>query len=77
MKKSDIAMIILIASISAFIAFAIANSLSFFTPPSSGEKVKTISSYSSSVQEPDTAVFHTDALNPTVKTVIGTDSQAN
>lgn len=73
MKKSDIAMIVLIASVSAFLAFAVANSMPMFKPPSQGSKVKTIDAYNDSVEEPDETVFNGDSINPTVKTIIGSD----
>lgn len=71
MKKSDIAMLVLIASVSVMIAFTIANSLSFLKVDDSGVKVKTIEPISAEVTEPDAAVFNKKAINPTVKTVIG------
>lgn len=71
MKKSDIAMIILIASASVLISFAIANQLTFLKPPEAGQKVKTAEAITATVKEPDTAVFNTDALNPTVQTIVG------
>lgn len=77
MKKSDIAMIILIASVSAMIAFAVANAIPMLKPPTGGEKVKTISAYKEDVQTPDPNTFNTNAINPTVKTVIGSDSASN
>lgn len=72
MKKSDLAMIILIASVSALIAFTIANSLPFLKVPSEGGTVKTISKYNEEItNEPSSEVFNANAINPTVKTVIG------
>ena len=71
MKKSDIAMIILIASVSVMVAFFIANSLPFLKVDPKGVTVKTINPVSSDVSEPDKTIFNADAINPTVKTVIG------
>lgn len=71
MKKSDIAMIILIASVSVMVAFFVANSLPFLKLDPDGVKVKTIDAISSEVTPPDTAIFNEKAINPTVKTVIG------
>ena len=73
MKKTDIAMIILIASLSVMVAFTVANALPFLKVDDSGVDVRTIDEVSSDVVEPDTAVFNQDAINPTVKTVIGDD----
>lgn len=77
MKKSDIAMIILIASLSVMVAFLVANQLTFLKPPEKGQKVPTTSKISSTVDEPDPKVFNSDAINPTVQTVIGGSSSGN
>ena len=71
MKKSDIAMVVLIASVSVMISFVIANQISFLKPPQKGEDVKTIEKINPDVAAPDTKVFRADAINPTVQTVIG------
>lgn len=71
MKKSDIAMVVLIASVSVMISFVVANQISFLKPPQKGEDVKTIEKINPDVPEPDTKVFRADAINPTVQTVIG------
>ena len=73
MKKADIAMLILIASVSVMIAFAIANSLPILQVDRSGTTARTIDPISPDVAEPDPAVFNERAINPTVKTVIGDD----
>ncbi len=71
MKKSEIAMIVLIASVSMMAAFAIANSVPFLKVDKAGVKVDQAVELSADVSEPDTRVFNKDAINPTVKTVIG------
>jgi len=71
MKKSDIAMIVLIASASMIISFSIANQLAFLKPPEKGQKVKTIEKINPKVAAPDQKVFRADAINPTIQTVIG------
>ena len=71
MKKTDIAMIILIASITVIVAFVIGNQISFLKPPEAGQKVKTATKISGSVDDPDPKVFNAEAINPTVQTVIG------
>ncbi len=73
MKKTDIAMLIFIASVSVMVAFTIANSLPFLKVDETGVNVKTIEPISAEVAEPDTGVFNSRAINPTVKTVIGKD----
>ena len=77
MKKSDIAMIVLIASVSVMVAFLVANQISFLKPPAKGEKVKVAESISATVTQPDTTIFRSDAINPTVQTVIGGTSTGN
>lgn len=71
MKKTDLAMIILVASVSVLIAFFIANSLPFLKVSDSGEKVKTIEPISAETTEPDPRVFYKGAINPTIETIIG------
>ena len=71
MKKTDVAMINLIAGVSVLVAFFIANSLPFLKLDETGVKVKTIDAISADVKAPDPAVFNDKAINPTVKTVIG------
>lgn len=71
MKKTDIAMIILIASVTVIIAFVVGNQISFLKPPEKGQKVKTTEKISGTVTEPDPKVFNAEAINPTVQTVIG------
>lgn len=66
MKKTDIAMIVLIASVSAGLAYVVANSfLGGITQE--GAKVKTVDAISSSIQPPSNEVFNKDAINPAVK----------
>ena len=71
MKKTDIAMIILIASVSVLVSFAIANNLTFLKPPEKGQKVKVAEKIEATVDEPSQQVFNTNAINPTIQTVIG------
>lgn len=74
MKKSDIAMLILIASLSVVIAFFIANSLPFLKVDQQSAKVPTVEAVPAGIGEesmPSTKVFNKRAINPTVKAVIG------
>ena len=71
MKKTEIAMIILIASISMMVAFFVANSLSFLKLSDAGVEVPTATEFSVEVADPDPAIFNDKAINPTIKTVIG------
>lgn len=76
MKKSDIAMIILIASASALIAYFVASGIfGGFTEDS--VKVKTIDSISSEIVEPDPEIFNKNAINPAVEVQIKSTNQAS
>jgi hypothetical protein len=66
MKKTDLAMIVFIASFSMLIAYFIGNSI-FGGITTEGQKVKTIDPISTSVQEPDETVFNKNAINPAVE----------
>lgn len=77
MKKSDIAMIILIASISVVVAFFVASSIPFLRVSLQGEKVETVEKVPDTIDEPDTVVFNKNAINPAVETIIGQGNQAN
>ena len=75
MKSTDIAMIILIASISVGVAFAAVSAIPGLKDSGEPVKVKTIEKYSSSLEEPDPAVFNKQAINPTVDVTIGGSSK--
>lgn len=73
MKKSDVAMIILIASISMMVAYFVANAIIGNTQ-SQSVKVKTADSISTDIVQPDPSVFNSSAINPTVQVIIGGQS---
>lgn len=75
MKKSDIAMIILIASVSVMVAYFAAKAIVGDTQNQSVQ-VQTAEPISTEVPEPDPTVFNTDAINPTVEVIIGGDGQS-
>jgi len=70
MKKSDIAVIIFIASLSVGVAYFVANSV-LGSPSNETKKVRTVQSISSEVAQPDPTVFNENAINPTVEVEIG------
>ncbi|HEU5121807.1 MAG TPA: hypothetical protein VFT59_03095 [Candidatus Saccharimonadales bacterium] len=70
MKKSDIAMIILIASISVLIAYFIAKAI-IGDVGNQSAKVKTTEEITTEITEPDPTVFNENAINPTVEVIIG------
>jgi hypothetical protein len=69
MKKTDIAMIVLIASISVIIAFFVAKSL-FGDTYNGNTKVKTIDKIDSSIIAPSPEIFNKNAINPAVQVEI-------
>jgi len=69
MKKSDIAMIVFIASVSVIIAFFFAKSL-FGDVYSGNTKVKTIDKIDSSIVAPSPEIFNKNAINPAVQVEI-------
>lgn len=74
MKKSDIAMIVLIGSVSICVAFFVANSL--FGDINRTAKVQTIEQIDPSIVDPDSKVFNENAINPAVQVQInGTKQQ--
>lgn len=70
MKRTDIAMIILIASVSMLVSYFVAKSV-LGDIQSEAVTVKTADPISPEVTEPDTRVFNEDAVNPTVEVFIG------
>jgi hypothetical protein len=70
MKKSDIAMIVLIASVSIMIAYFVAKAI-IGDVGNQSVKVKTTDKITTKIQEPDTSVFNSSAINPTVEVIIG------
>ena len=78
MKKSDIAMIILIASGSVLFAYLIMNQIPLLKDVNKPVVIKTatpidpnFTSGCSSDKPVDPTIFHTGAVNPTVKITIG------
>lgn len=70
MKASDIAAIILIASIGVASAYFIANAV-LGSPSSETKRVKTATAISSEVSPVEESIFNKDAINPTVELEIG------
>lgn len=72
MKKTDIAMIILVAALSMGVALLVVGAIPGLSLSSdTTEKVETIERYSSDVNEPDPNIFNDSAINPTVDITIG------
>lgn len=74
MKKTDVAMVILIAAVSVLIAFFVTKGL-LGSSTTQEVKVKSIESISSTVADPDPAIFNKDAINPAVEVQITPSNQ--
>lgn len=74
MKKSDIAMIILIASISVLGAFFATQAL-LGSDSSENVTVKTVEAITADIEEPDPSLFNENAINPAVEVQVGAASQ--
>lgn len=70
MKRTDIAMIIFIASLSVLLSYFITKTILGDTQNES-EVVKTIDPITPEVKDPDERIFNGDAVNPTVEVYIG------
>ena len=71
MKKTDIAMIILIAGVGILVAYFIAVNIPFLKIPEQGVEVQTVDSIGAEISEPSKSVFNAEAINPTVEIVVG------
>jgi hypothetical protein len=71
MKSTDIAMIILIASVSVGVAFGLISAIPGLKMSDEPVKVKSAERYTADIEEPSTEVFKKDAINPTVDVNIG------
>lgn len=72
MKKTDVAMIVLIASLSVLVAWFVAGSIpGLKNDDTKTVMVKTAEVISPTVAQPDSAVFNKNAINPTVEVTIG------
>ncbi|NTW62096.1 hypothetical protein HGB25_01640 [Candidatus Saccharibacteria bacterium] len=69
MKKSDLAMIILIASISVITSFFIARAV-FGDVYNGKAQVKTIDKIDANIVQPSKDIFNKDAINPAVQVQI-------
>ena len=76
MKKTDIAMIILIASVAVLISYFVANSL-IGDKNKQSVKVKTAELISTDLDQPDPKTFNSNAINPTVEVTIGGSSDTS
>lgn len=75
MKKTDIAMIILIASVSVLAAYFVTNALPFFQDTRKSVTVKVADPITPKIEKVDATIFNDKAINPTVEVIIGDDEQ--
>jgi len=77
MKKTDIAMIILIATVSVMVTYFVAKSVIGDTYTGNA-KVQTIDKIDSTIIDPSPSIFNKDAINPAVQVQInGTGSESS
>ncbi|MFZ1301019.1 MAG: hypothetical protein WAQ27_00330 [Candidatus Microsaccharimonas sp.] len=74
MKKTDIAMIILIASVSVLVAFFVTKSL-FGDSANQAVNVPTIDQIDPTLSEVDPTIFNENAINPAVEVQITPGNQ--
>lgn len=70
MKKTDIAMIVLIASLSVLVSYFIASATPLGSAVDEPVQIDTIDKISEEIVQPDPAIFNEDALNPSVEVQI-------
>lgn len=76
MKQKDIALIAVIAIISAVVSFVASNKL-FVTPSNRAQKVEVVDPIAASFQTPDKKYFNTSSIDPTQSSSLGTDNNQN
>ncbi len=74
MKRSDLAMIILIASVSVMLAYGVVSAIPVLKAPTEVVEVQAIDKYETDVETPSSKIFNADAINPTVDVTIGGES---
>jgi len=67
MKRTDIALIVLIAAFSAGLAYFVASSVFVGMTSEKGEKVQTVDAMTGDIEAPATAVFNENAINPSIR----------
>lgn len=74
MKRSDIAVIIIVASVSVLVSFFATRAI-FGGAANEPVNVLTVDKISDSIVEPDSAIFNENAINPSVEVKVGADSK--
>ena len=73
MKQKDIALIIIIAFVSAIVSFVASNQL-FVAPSNRQQQVEAIDAINSSFQSPDKKYFNSNSVDPTQGSQLGSAS---
>ena len=76
MKQKDLALIIVIAAVSAVVSFFLSNKL-FVTPDNRQQKVQVVDPISSKFTTPDARYFNSNSIDPTQQTQVGADTNEN
>jgi len=74
MKRSELAMVILIAAVSVMVAYFIGHAL-FGGAANQSVKVPTIQTISSEFDTPDPTIFNSNAINPTIGVSLSSSGQ--
>jgi hypothetical protein len=76
MKQKDVALIIVIAAVSAVVSFIVSDKI-FVTPTNRQQEVQVVDKISPSFQTLDKNYFNTNSIDPTQPSQVGTDNNQN
>jgi hypothetical protein len=76
MKQKDIALIIVVAFLSAIISLVLSGKI-FVTPENRQQHVEVVDKISTEFNLPDSRYFNSNSVNPTVEAQLGTDTNQN
>jgi hypothetical protein len=76
MKQKDVALIIVIAFVSAVVSFVVSNKL-FVTPSNRQQQVEVVDPITASFQTPDSKYFNTSSIDPTQSSNVTSDNNQN
>lgn len=74
MKKSDLAVVVLIASIAMLVALFATRAI-IGDSLAGNARVKTVDKINATIQEPDPAIFNEQAINPAVEVKVGSETE--
>ena len=76
MKQKDIALLIVIAAVSAVLSFVVSGQI-FVTPDNREQKVEVVDPITTSFTPPSDKYFNSESINPTQLVVIGENDNQN